>query len=42
MAFHKNHFPAIFGGHLEFLCKMQKHIYLKNEVLAATLNFGGN
>ena len=26
----------------EFLRKMQKRIYLGNEILAATLNFGGN
>ena len=40
MAFHKNHFPAIFGGHLEFLRKMhlvflrkaQKRIHLGNGV----------
>ena len=25
-------FPALFGGHLEFLCKMQKCIYLGNGV----------
>ena len=31
-----------FGGHLEFLCKMQKRIYLGNEILAAILNFGRN
>ena len=28
--FPKNHFPAIFGGHLEFLRKMQKRNYLGN------------
>ena len=27
-----------FGGHLEFLHKIQKHIYLGNEILAAILN----
>ena len=37
MACHKNHFPAIFGGHLKFLRKMQKRIYLGNEILAANL-----
>ena len=42
MAFHINHFPAIFGGYLEFLHKMEKCIYLGNEILAATLNIGGN
>ena len=26
----KNHFPATFGGHLEFLYKMKKCIYLGN------------
>ena len=31
MAFYKNHFPTIFGGHLEFLRKMQKHIYLEQD-----------
>ena len=40
--FHKNRFAAIFDGHLEFLCKIQKRIYLGNEILAATLNFGIN
>ena len=39
--FCKNHFPAI-GDHLEFLHKMQRRIYLGNEILAAILNFGGN
>ena len=28
--FSKYRFPAIFGGHLEFLCKMQKRVYLRN------------
>ena len=42
MAFHKNHFPAIFDGQFEFLRKMQKRIYLGNEILDATLNIGGN
>ena len=28
--FAKNHFPTIFGSHLEFLYKLQKHIYLQN------------
>ena len=28
--FPKNHYPAIFGGHLEFLHKTQKRIYLRN------------
>ena len=37
--FYKNRFPAIFGGHLEFLRKMQKLIYLENEILAVILNF---
>ena len=31
-SFHKNHIPATFGGHLEFLCKIQKRIYLVNSV----------
>ena len=26
--FAKSYFPAIFGGHFEFLRKMQKHIIL--------------
>ena len=30
--FLKNRFPNIFGGHLEFLHKMQKHIYLRESV----------
>ena len=37
MAFHKNHFPAIFGGHLEFLHKMQKRIILKMSFISKTL-----
>ena len=28
----KNRFHADFGGHVEFVCKMQKHIYLGNGV----------
>ena len=28
--FPKNHFPTIFGGHLEFLHKMRKSIILRN------------
>ena len=32
MTFPKNHFAAILGGHLEFLRKTQKHIYLENDV----------
>ena len=39
---HKNRFATIFGGHLEYLRKMQKRIYLGNKILAAILNFGGN
>ena len=26
----KNRFPATFVGHIVFLCKMQKHVYLGN------------
>ena len=28
--FARNQFPANFGGHLEFMHKMQKRIYLEN------------
>ena len=37
MIFRKNCFPAIFGGHLEFLHKMQKCIYLRNGLRFLTL-----
>ena len=30
MTLPKNRFPVIFGGHLEFLHKMQKRLYLDN------------
>ena len=30
--FAKNRFPAIFGSHLEILCKMQKYLYLGNSM----------
>ena len=30
LVFAINHFPTIFGGHLEFVLKMQKCIYLEN------------
>ena len=38
--FHKNNFPATFGGHLEFLCKTQKRIYLGNGAWKS--DFNGN
>ena len=32
--FCKNRFPATFNGHLEFLYKTQKHIYLGNGAIS--------
>ena len=34
----KNRFPSIFGGHLEFLHKMQNCIYCRNSVILSYLN----
>ena len=34
----KDHFPATFGGHLEFLHKMQKCIYLGNEARESVIS----
>ena len=36
--FATNRFPAIFGGHFEFLCKMLKCIYLGNGARESDFN----